>query len=90
MRKGEMTREEFERNAGHAAPFLVPVPLSPPGPAPVTPLGQVICTDGWALGSFAGCAAVCSPPVLSIVIRGDDQRIFTSAGRRCGLYHRIL
>jgi hypothetical protein len=89
MRKGEMTREEFERNAGHTAPFLVPVPLSPPGPVPVTPLGQVICTDGWALGSFAGCAAVCSPSVLSIVIRGDDQRIFTSAGRRCSLYHRI-
>jgi len=57
VRKGELTQEEFERNAGHAAPFLVPVPLTPAASTvPVTPLGQVICTDSWALGSFAGCA----------------------------------
>jgi hypothetical protein len=64
VRKGEMTQEEFDRNAGHAAPFLIPVPLTPPAPAPVTPLGQVICADGWPLGSFAGCVAVCLISVL--------------------------
>jgi len=57
VRKGEMTQEEFERNAEHAVPFLVPIPLTPPVPVPVTPLGQVISTDDWALGSFAGCVA---------------------------------
>lgn len=57
VRKGEMTQEEFDRNAGHTAPFLVPVPLSPPAPAPVTPLGQVISAGDWPLGSFAGCVA---------------------------------
>jgi hypothetical protein len=59
VQKGEMTQEEFERNAEHAAPFLVPIPLIPPVPVPVTPLGQVTSTDDWALGSFAGCVAVC-------------------------------
>ncbi|KAI0248716.1 hypothetical protein BJV78DRAFT_1276476 [Lactifluus subvellereus] len=28
VRKGELSQEEFDRNAGHAAPFLVPVPLT--------------------------------------------------------------
>jgi hypothetical protein len=58
VRKGEMTQEEFERNAEHAAPFLVPVPLTPAVMTPVTPLGQVMSTDDWASGSFAGCATV--------------------------------
>src|SRR6266702_243539 len=59
VRRGEISQEEFERNARHAAPFLVPVPLTPAAALPVTPLGQVISADE-ALGSFAGCAAVCS------------------------------
>jgi hypothetical protein len=58
MRKGEMTQEEFERNAEHTAPFLVPVPLTPDVMTPCTPLGQVMSTNDWALGSFAGCATV--------------------------------
>jgi hypothetical protein len=58
VRKGEITQEEFDRNAGHAAPFLVPVPLTAAAaPTPITPLGQVISTD-LASGSFAGCATV--------------------------------
>jgi len=57
VRKGEMTQEEFERNAGHAAPFLVPVPLTPAMTAPVTLLGQVINTNDCTSESFVGCAA---------------------------------
>jgi hypothetical protein len=53
-----MTQEEFKRNAEHAAPFLVPVPLTPAVMTPVTPLGQAMSTDDWASGSFAGCATV--------------------------------
>lgn len=56
VRKGEMTQEEFKRIAEHTAPFLVPVSLTPAVMTPVTPLGQVMSTDDWALGSFAGCA----------------------------------
>ena len=82
-----MTQEEFERNAEHAAPFLLPVPLTPPVPVPTTLLGQVISTDDWALGSFAGCVAVCLHPVLSVFIRGGDQCLFTERG--CSLYHRV-
>lgn len=58
VRKGEISQEEFERNAGHAAPFLVPVPLTPATVLPITPFGQVTSASG-ALGSFAGCATVC-------------------------------
>jgi hypothetical protein len=58
MRKGEMTQEEFKRNAEHTVPFLVPVPLTPAVMTPYTPLGQVMSTNDWALGSFAGCATV--------------------------------
>jgi hypothetical protein len=58
MRKGEMTQEEFKRNAEHTVPFLVPVPLTPAVMTPCTPLGQVMSTNDWALGSFAGCATV--------------------------------
>ena len=54
-----MTQEEFKRNAEHTAPFLVPVPLTPVGMTPYTPLGQVMSTNDWAFGSFAGCATVC-------------------------------
>ena len=61
VRKGELSQEEFDRNAGHAAPFLVPVPLTSAATVPVTPLGQVIGAD-WAFGNFAGCATVCSRP----------------------------
>jgi hypothetical protein len=73
VRKGEMTQEEFERNAGHAAPFLVPVPLTPAMTAPVTHLGQVINTNDCTSGSFVGCAAVCSLSFLSIFIQGGDN-----------------
>jgi hypothetical protein len=59
VRKGEISQEEFERNAGHTAPFLVPVPLTLAAVLPVTPFGQVTSASG-ALGSFAGCATVCS------------------------------
>ena len=59
VRKGEITQEEFERNAGHATPFLVPVPLTLDAVLPVAPLGRVIRANE-ALGSFAGCATVCS------------------------------
>ncbi|KAH9049000.1 hypothetical protein EDB84DRAFT_1410083 [Lactarius hengduanensis] len=58
VRKGEISQEEFERNAGHSAPFLVPVPLTSATVLPVIPLGHVISADV-GLGSFAGCAAVC-------------------------------
>jgi hypothetical protein len=58
LRKGEMTEEEFKRNAEHTVPFLVPVPLTPAVMTSYTPLGQVTSTNDWALGSFAGCAAV--------------------------------
>jgi len=56
MRKGEMTQEEFKRNAEHTVPFLVPVSLTPAAMTPCTPPGQVMSTNYWALGSFAGCA----------------------------------
>ncbi|KAI9447796.1 hypothetical protein H4582DRAFT_2068384 [Lactarius indigo] len=56
VRKGEISQEEFELNAGHPAPFLVPVSLTSTAVFPVTPLGQVTSADV-ALGSFAGCAA---------------------------------
>lgn len=69
MQKGEMTQEEYERNAEHTAPFLVPVPLMPAVTTPCTPLGQVMNTNDWAFGSFAGCATV-SP--LCRFIRCDD------------------
>ena len=58
VRKGEMTQEEYKRNTEHAAPFLVLVPLMPTAMTTFTPLGQVMSTDDWASGSFAGCAAV--------------------------------
>jgi hypothetical protein len=58
LRKGEMTEEEFKRNAEHTVPFLVPVPLTPTAMTSHTPLGQVTSTNDWSLGSFAGCAAV--------------------------------
>ena len=88
VRKGELTREEFERNAGHAAPFLVPVPLTPvPSTRPVSdsPLGQVICTNSWALGSFAGCATVCPTFFFPFFARGYDQRPFAlqNSGAAC-------
>ena len=89
VRKGEMTQEDFDRNAGHATPFLVPVPLTPPAPAPATPLGQVISADGWPLGGFAGCVAVCFPSVLSISIRDNDMRPFVITGLGCSLFHRV-
>ncbi|KAH9002363.1 hypothetical protein EDB86DRAFT_2827331 [Lactarius hatsudake] len=56
VRRGEISQEEFERNAGHSAPFLVPVPLTSATVLPGIPLGHVISADV-ALGSFAGCAA---------------------------------
>lgn len=85
VRKGEMTQEEFDRNSEHAAPFLVPVPLTPPAPASVTPLGQVISVDDWPLGNFAGCVAVCLPSILSVFVRGNDLRLFVAqdSGAAC-------
>ena len=80
VRKGELSQEEFDRNAGHAAPFLVPVPLTSAAAAPVTPLGQVISAD-WALGGFAGCAAVCLHPFLTLFFRGNDEGLSTSRVR---------
>lgn len=59
VRKGEISQEEFERNAGHPAPFLVPVPLTPATVLPVTNLGQAIIA-GEGLGGFSGCATVSS------------------------------
>jgi hypothetical protein len=81
-----MTQEEFERNAEHVAPFLLPVPLTPPVPVSATPLGQVISTDDWALGSFAGCVAVCRTLFL-FPSSGSDQCLFIERG--CSLYHRV-
>ena len=75
-----MTQEEFKRNAEHAAPFLVPVPLTATAMSPIAPLGQVTSTDDWALGSFAGCAAV-SCSVLFIFIQRIDQRFLSSRTR---------
>lgn len=89
LRKGEITQEEFDRNAGHAAPFLVPVPLTPPAPTPVTPLGQVISAGDWPLGSFAGCVAVCLLSVLSVFVRDNDPRPFVATGLGCSLFHRM-
>ena len=89
VRKGEMTQAEFDRNAGHAAPFLVPVPLSPPALAPVTPLGQVISADGWTSGSFAGCVAVCLTSVLSVFVRGSNLCPFVATGLRCSLFYWV-
>ena len=89
VRKGEMTQEEFDRNSEHAAPFLVSAPLTPPAPASVTPLGQVIRVDDWPLGSFAGCVAVCLPCVLPVFVRGDDPRLFVTTGLGCSLFHRV-
>lgn len=86
VRKGDMTLEEFKRNAEHAAPFLVPVPLTPGVMTPATHLGQVMSTSDWALGSFAGCAAV-SCTLLTILIRCGDCR---RPGLGCSLYHRVI
>ena len=85
VRKGEMTREEFERNDEHTVPFLVPVPLTPPIPVPVTPLGQVTSTDDWALGSFAGCVAVCFTLFFpsSIEVVTSVYSLPQSAGAAC-------
>ncbi len=60
MRKGEITQEEFKRNAEHTVPFLVPVPLTSAAMTPCTFLGQVMNTSDWTSGSFAGCASVSS------------------------------
>ena len=83
VRKGEISQEEFERNAGHAAPFLVPVPLTPSTALPGTSLGQVISANG-ALGSFAGCATVRSR-CLSFVSMAMNlhQLSFQDAGAAC-------
>jgi hypothetical protein len=81
MRKGEMTQEEFKRNAEHTVPFLVPVSLTPAAMTPCTPPGQVMSTNYWALGSFAGCATV-SPLCHSFVVV-TDAFIIQDSGAAC-------
>jgi hypothetical protein len=83
VRKGKLTQEEFDRNAGHAVPFLVPVPLTAAlAPAPNFPLGRVISTD-LAPGSFAGCATVwlAHSPLGKNSLRSDDERLSVSRMR---------